>query len=355
MKSIFLYLKSHKLIQLILIWIPLACLFITVTTTEMEFWWIEFSFAFVVAVVTASFVHLLYFLFHLQRLSFFLQIILQFLFAVPGIFLGYKAAYAVFSYFKFPILSKTSSYDGVAFFYMGFVFLLIAVYEQHQKTLKVKHEAELKSIEIQNQTLQIQLKTLSLQLSPHFLFNSLNTLIGVIHADPKLAEHMILKIAELYRGIVLSTEETEHSLLDEYRLCESYLEIEKIRFGERLQYSFDVHLKSPLDRYMVPVLFLQPLIDNAVKYGVSLAIKGGTIQIEILEDNDFLQIQIRNSLENETIGASHPGTQTSLVNIKKRLELIYGFGAKVITNFAERQACVTLLIPRSQVLCEDFV
>ena len=342
----------NSFVKLILFWIPLACLFITVTTTELEYWFIEFSYAYLIAVVTASFVQGFYWYFQLQNLKFWIQILFQFIFAIPGVFLGYHFAFFVFRSFELTHYPSETPTNGVAFFYMGFVFVLIAIYEQHQKAVKQKHEAELKVKEIENLNLQVQLKTLSLQLSPHFLLNSLNTLVGVIRVNPDLAEHLVLKMADLYRGIVLSSTESEHSLKDEFKICEAYLEIEKIRFGNRLRFEFQNDLKNSLDRYTVPVLVLQPLIENAVKYGVSPFIEGGDIRVGFFETKEVFEIQVMNTISDQEVSS---GTRTGLLNLKKRIQLIYGDSSTVLTRFENHQAMVSIQIPKEKVLCEDFV
>ena len=347
MKKLFL----NSYFKLILFWIPIACLFITITTTETSFWFVEFSYAYLIAVVTASFVQAFYWYLKLDQYRLILQLLLQFALAVPGIFLGYHFAYFIFQFLELKHYPSETPSNGVAFFYMGFVFVLVAIYEQHQKALRLKHEAEIKTKELENLNLQVQLKTLNLQLSPHFLLNSLNTLIGVVPVNPSLAEHLILKMADLYRGIVVSSTESEHSLKDEYKICEAYLEIEKIRFGSRLHFEFSIDLKNSMDRYIVPVLMLQPLIENAVKFGVAPFVEGGHIHIRFLETQDTFEIQVTNSL---SIADVSSGTQTGLLNLKKRIQLIYGDSSKVLTRFEKKQALVSIQIPKQMVLCEDF-
>lgn len=186
-------------------------------------------------------------------------------------------------------------------------------------------EAE-RAVNIENQKIEYQLlakeneiKMLRSQIDPHFLFNSLNSLNALIKTDPEAARRMTYALADFFRKTLSIGQKSFIPLRDEMELIGHFLEIEKIRFGDRLQCA--IHVEEPCLNQMIPVFLLQPLVENAVKHGISRLPEGGTLGIRIRRASPALRIEIQNPYDDSV--QSQTGTKTGLINIRKRLENLY--------------------------------
>jgi sensor histidine kinase YesM len=174
---------------------------------------------------------------------------------------------------------------------------------------------------------EAKLSALRAQINPHFLFNALTTIGYLIQTAPDKAFQTLMKLTQLLRGVLRSTEEFS-SLGEEIKLIENYLDIEKTRFEERLR--VEIKIPSGLKKLRVPSLILQPLVENAVKHGISEAKQGGEVRIAAelkLEDGDtFLYLNV------EDTGAGFKAKKANsaaaggigLENIRQRLRSHYG-------------------------------
>jgi two-component sensor histidine kinase len=190
------------------------------------------------------------------------------------------------------------------------------------------HAAEVKIRELENRELRAQLAALTAEMNPHLLFNALNTVASLVHRDPDRAEEVVLQLAELYRGVLRSAGSSTHFLAEELRLCEAYLQVEHARFGDRLQFAIDVQPTIRTDAVRVPVLVLQPFVENAVKHGFSTRARGGKVRVEIAMGNG----QITMLVEDDGVGLGHStsfGTGKGIANCSARLALAYGSSASV--------------------------
>jgi two-component system sensor histidine kinase AlgZ len=133
---------------------------------------------------------------------------------------------------------------------------------------------------------------LQARIKPHFLFNSMNTIAGLVRRDPALAERAVLDLSDLFRA-ALGVGDSDSSLAEEVELAERYLAIEALRLGPRLQVAW--HKAEPLPWSLpLPRLVLQPLVENAVLHGISRLPQGGTVEIELRQDGELLRIAVRN-------------------------------------------------------------
>lgn len=172
---------------------------------------------------------------------------------------------------------------------------------------------------------QSQLNALRYQLNPHFLFNSLSSLRAMVLKDPKIARNMIGKLAEFLQYSLSDSEKPEVPLSKEIENVKAYLDIEKIRFGDKLQVVFNIDQLA--EDYPVPSFILNPLVENAVKYGYDTSDEELYISINAnIESDKSLMISVENSGEwveknaNPTLKQNPLG----LKNIQQRLELAYG-------------------------------
>jgi LytS/YehU family sensor histidine kinase len=146
---------------------------------------------------------------------------------------------------------------------------------------------------------------------------------SLIPADPLKAEKVVVKLSAIYQGVLEATRKTGHSLERELQFCRDYLDIEQVRFGERLSAKVETENGLNPSRVMVPVFILQPLVENAIKHGISSRATGGCLWIKAGVKNGSLTIGV----EDDGVGfgnSPYAGTGTALENCRKRLEL--GFG-----------------------------
>lgn len=181
--------------------------------------------------------------------------------------------------------------------------------------------------ELENKNLEAQLAALTAEMNPHLLFNALNTVASLIRTDPERAEETVVQLSALYRGILRSCRTTTHTLADELSLCRAYLDVERARFGDRLR--VETHVDDDVDRRTtVPVLLLQPFVENAVKHGIAPRAKGGTVRLSIAQRDDQLVASVVD--DGVGLGASRDvGAGRAILNCRERLSLAYGDAARV--------------------------
>ncbi len=181
---------------------------------------------------------------------------------------------------------------------------------------------------------------LQARIRPHFLFNSLNSVAALIPGRPDDAEALIVDLSELFRAI-LKTHEPWNSLRDEIELAFTYLRIEQLRLGERLRQSWQI--PDELGDLKLPLLSLQPLLENGIFHGIELMPDGGTLQVTICRDGKNLRITVTNPVPRE--GRSEPGSGIAQDNIRQRLRLLYDERASLITQRTEGEYRAELCVP----------
>jgi two-component system, LytTR family, sensor kinase len=224
------------------------------------------------------------------------------------------------------------SYLSVFWHLIFFAFHFIKNYSKAEIDF-LKREAQFKEIELQ------QLRS---QLNPHFLFNSMNSIRALIDEDPKRARASMTQLSDLLRSALMSDKLKLISIEDELKIVNNYLELEKIRFEERLNFKID-EIK-PENTFLIPPMLLQTIVENAVKHGISQLPSGGTIDIKFEQENDFINIIVENDGE---IRNNHNTTGIGLENTKKRIELtMNGKGRIEIQDFKlEKKVKTTIQLP----------
>jgi len=183
-------------------------------------------------------------------------------------------------------------------------------------------EREVRTSQLQAQLAKARLQALKSQLQPHFLFNTLNSISALMLTDVEAADRMITRLGDLLR-ISLETAGTQMTTLSrELEFVNCYVEIEKVRFEERLKVSIDVAPET-LDAN-VPHLLLQPLVDNAIKHGISRLVAGGEIRISATADGADLHLEVRDNGPGIRQLAPFPSNGVGLRITRERLETIYG-------------------------------
>ncbi|MCU4611367.1 sensor histidine kinase [Acinetobacter parvus] len=170
--------------------------------------------------------------------------------------------------------------------------------------------------------LNARIQAMQARIHPHFLFNSLNSVVSLITIDPDRAENMLISLSRLFRA---SFQELKLvSLGEEIDLCQQYLSIEKMRLGERLKVEWNIQATSlELKRVTIPLLTLQPLLENSIFHGVEKVLQPSTISVlvEILQNQ--VSIVITNPYSHDTI-KSRQGNGIAIENVKQRLKAYYG-------------------------------
>jgi len=184
-----------------------------------------------------------------------------------------------------------------------------------------------------------EIQALKARIRPHFLFNSMNTIASLISFMPDKAEKAIEDLADLFRASL--NEQNIHTLENELEVTRSYLDIEKLRLGERLQVDWNVD--NSLYDEEIPALSLQPLAENAIYHGIEPLPDGGKIGISAQLEGEHLKLEVSNPASE--VCSTHTGNQMAQDNIKQRLRLAYGNDARFYINATKRDYTVTLEIP----------
>ncbi len=196
-----------------------------------------------------------------------------------------------------------------------------------------------------------QIQALQSRIQPHFLFNSLNSIASLVRIDPKLAEQSVEDLADLFRAS-LADENKRVSLKEELEIARLYQRIEQLRLGERLQVEWKLS-ELPL-KQKVPVLIIQPLLENAIYHGIEPLTTGGKVTVTASSQGSgskkFVVVCIQNPLAKHEsdglIGAGRKhGNQIAMKNIEQRLRLVYGEHAWVKVNKTDESYEVTLQFP----------
>jgi sensor histidine kinase YesM len=206
------------------------------------------------------------------------------------------------------------------------------------RELREKNQRE---AQLTNLLKEAELNMLRSQIRPHFLFNSLNSISSLTMTNPGKAQEMVIKLSEFMRYSLNLPDTMISTLEKELYHVELYLDIEKVRFGDRL--AFEKHIQPETLEWNVPVMILQPLLENSVKYGVYESPETTKILLEARMDDGVLEIKIGNTYDPDAM--IKKGTGTGLKNIRARLLNIYGTSSLLKIDQAEKYFEVILRIP----------
>jgi len=216
---------------------------------------------------------------------------------------------------------------------VSFYYLVSYYSELQERSLK---ESELKSL-----VTQAELRSLKFQINPHFIFNSLNSMSALTEIDPKKAKEMIIKLADFLRYILATNEREKNKLSEELKNIRLYLDIEKIRFEEKFDYS--EQLEKECNNAEIPNMILQPLFENVIKHGVYETFDKVTLTLNCSFNDGFLKIHLLNNFDESS--KSRKGTGVGLKNINDRLNLIYRRNDLMEVKKEKGIFSVTLFIP----------
>lgn len=175
------------------------------------------------------------------------------------------------------------------------------------------------------ETLEANLKLLQAQIEPHFLFNTLSNILSLIDTDPSKGKSMLLDLNNYLRTSLSRTLPETTTLGQEIEAVRAYLNIQKIRLGDRMNFTIDV--PGNLTKHPFPPMLLQPLVENAVKHGLEPDEKGGEISISVHEEGGFIRIEVVDT----GLGFTSFNTQgVGIANVRERIKLIYGEKGRLI-------------------------
>ncbi|MCD4742788.1 MAG: histidine kinase [Desulfobacteraceae bacterium] len=246
---------------------------------------------------------------------------------IISLFMGITTALFLFSFFfDTRIINYFYSVLSVAFIFGVIITYFFIAREKYSQLQIAKQEEELKRISLEKENIQANLKLLQAQIEPHFLFNTLSTVLSLLDTDIKTGRNMLENLTQYLRTSLKHTRNETNTLKQEMETIQSYLDINKIRMGDRLNFKIEI----PNDLYNIPFppMLIQPLIENAVKHGIEPKITGGTISIKISEKvpgaisdkEKILKVEIADT---GTGIDSDLSSGIGLDNVKKRLKALY--------------------------------
>lgn len=213
-------------------------------------------------------------------------------------------------------------YNILIYWIMLIFFLALDYYKKYQKREREALELELKTSKLESQLAKSQLRALKMQLQPHFLFNTLHTISGLINEDVYMAKKTIALLSDLLRISLDMTDRQEIRLKEELEFINKYLEIQKTRFKDRLNIEMSIQPET-LDA-AVPTLLLQPLTENAISHGISPHKKAGFLKIVSQKTDSSLILEIHDSGDGiKSAAETNNSKGIGLSNTKKRLEQLY--------------------------------
>ena len=186
-----------------------------------------------------------------------------------------------------------------------------------------------------------EIQALKARIRPHFLFNSMNTIASLISFMPDKAEKAIEDLSDLFRASL--KEQNSHTLKNELDITRSYLDIEKLRLGDRLQ--IDWNIDKSLFEKEIPALSLQPLAENAIYHGIEPLPDGGRVGISAQREGNGLILKVSNPVSESAAMSHSSGNRMAQDNIEQRLRLAYGNNARFKINATKRNYTVTLELP----------
>ncbi len=186
-------------------------------------------------------------------------------------------------------------------------------------------DERIKRLEVEKNAAITEIKLLQSQMEPHFLFNTLSNILGLIDPDPDKAKRMLESFTQFLRTSLVTARSETVALSQEMDVVKNYLDIFTVRMGERLKYRIDI--PADLQGCRIPPLLIQPLVENAVKHGLEPSISGGELLITGMREGDRVRITVADS--GLGINELSPGSGIGVENIKKRLELVYSGRARL--------------------------
>ncbi len=221
----------------------------------------------------------------------------------------------------FTVLQRVSA--GIAFgVVINYFFFSTARIQRSEALLR---EEQIKTLILEKQSLEAHLKLLQAQIEPHFLFNTLSNILSLMESDPDKGKTMLVDLTRYLRASLNTMRKEETDLGREVELLKAYLDLHKVRMGDRLRYHIDV--PDQLMGHSIPPMLLQPIVENAVKHGIEPKISGGDVRIRAAATSDTLRLTVTDT--GCGVGTSVKGG-VGLANVGERLGALYNGRARLI-------------------------
>lgn len=208
------------------------------------------------------------------------------------------------------------------------------------KLLLKLNRDRIERLELNTNLKQAQLNTLKGQINPHFMFNSLNNIRGLMLEDVDKSREMLTKLSEILRYSMTKNNIDSIPVEEELEVVDNYIDLSKIQFENRLEFVKDVDTSTL--RLEIPPMVIQLLVENAVKHGISNLKSGGKIILSIKKDDDLLKIEVKNTGK---LKIAHNTTQLGLKNIRQRLKLLYADKASFYLREIADEVVALIKIP----------
>jgi two-component system LytT family sensor kinase len=263
---------------------------------------------------------------------------------IAGMIVGIELSYFIMTivfHVPFHFLRHFSDYR-FSFIIVVIASTVVYFYRARQADMNSKlKEKELDLVKVKQLITQAELQTLQSKINPHFLYNSLNSIASLIHQDADKAEDMTLKLSRLFRYSINSAQNNMALVTEEIEIVNTYLAIEKVRFGDRLH--FTIQVDDAIKSNQVPRFLIQPLVENALKHGLNDLAANGELKINLTKDKENIVIIIG---DNGKPFPTELDMGYGLQSTYDKLALLYADNYQVqITNSPEKQ--VKIIIPVS--------
>lgn len=248
-------------------------------------------------------------------------------------------------YKRTPRVNTGFSYESLLYISVPAIVASIYYYFwQRSKQISMKiSEQEYRLLQLEKLKTKAELDALQARINPHFLHNALNSIASLVYEEPAKAEKMTLLLSKLFRYSTGSKNQQFNSIAEELEIVNNYLAIEQVRFGTRLTYTLEV--ENGLQKLEIPCFLLQPIVENAIKHGISQNIGQGVIKICIAKESDVLKLSVHDN------GPAFPDTLISgygLKSIQDKLRLLYDDKAEmIIENALYKQVIIKIKIQNS--------
>jgi len=222
-----------------------------------------------------------------------------------------------------------------------FLYLLAAAACYLHLAREASHDAERQALEAQVVAREAELKALRAQMDPHFLFNALNSVSALVGTDPQGARRMCEQLAGFLRGSLELDRAERIPLSKELALVHAFLQIERVRFGDRLKFVSEIDEAAA--SIEVPPLLLQPLVENALKHGIAHLVDGGTVTVQAKRRGGTVYLVVDNPIDPDRPPSR--GLALGLENVRRRMQTTYGERALVVVDHKPQRFRVELRIP----------
>lgn len=222
------------------------------------------------------------------------------------------------SLFKVSVFFDIAQLVGLSFIYSLIFFFWLLIYFAYHYFYRYNE-----SLKYENLSKEIELNQLKAQINPHFFFNALNSIRALVDEDPEKSKNAINYLSGLLRHSLSQDKKSFTKVRDEIKTVKAYLNLEVIRFEERLKVTYDIY-PDTLD-ILIPPMMVQTIVENGVKHGISQLIEGGTIELKTAIQDGFLVISVRNNGQiNKPMDQLIEKGGIGIKNTVKRLEILYG-------------------------------